>query len=147
MGKTKKKKVQRKKKEVNQPPQLPVEKLAWQGALKLLQNRVFKIRSPQGHGTGFHIGNFGRNGQLCAVATAYHVLRSVDDWGEPVKIIHAQTGKEVLIKEDDRAIFTYPDKDLAVILFALPNNFALPAEQIEKVLDNYKKEKRIKEIK
>lgn len=128
----------KKKEGAIQPPQLPVEKLAWQGALRLLQNRVFKIRSPHGHGTGFHIGNFGTDGRMGAIATAYHVVQSVHDWGEPIKIIHAQTGKEILIKENDRAIFTYPNKDLAVILFTLPNDIVLPSEQIDLIpIGNY----------
>lgn len=133
MAKTKKQKIKEDKKLETpiQPPQLPAEKLAWQGALKLLQNRVFKIRSPQGHGTGFHIGNFGDNGRLYAIATAYHVLQAAHDWGEPIKIVHEETGKELLIKESDRAILTYPNKDLAVILFTPPPDFALPATQID----------------
>jgi len=113
------------------PVVLPPEKLAWQGALKLLQNRVFKIRSPRGHGTGFHIGNFGTDGRLCAIATAYHVVQMVHDWGEPVKLAHAETGKEILLKENDRAILTYVNKDLAVILFTLPPDLTLPKTPIE----------------
>lgn len=134
MAKAKKQKSKLKKKEVAiQPPQLPVEKIAWQGALKLLQNRVFKIRSPQGHGTGFHIGNFGIDDRLYAIATAYHVVQSVHDWGDPIKVIHAETGKEILIKENDRAIFTYPNKDLAVIVFVPPNDFILPNNEIDRI--------------
>lgn len=130
----KKKKKQSVKKVEEQPvlpPQLPVSQLRWQGALKLLQNRVFKIRSPQGHGTGFHIGNFGNDGRLYAIATAYHVVQPVHDWGEPIKIVHAQTGREILLKENDRAILTYPNKDLAVILFTPPTDFTLPSNQID----------------
>jgi len=120
-----------KEQQVAQPPQQFIEKLQWQGALRLLENRVFKIRSPRGHGTGFHIGNFGKDNRLCAVATAYHVVQAVHDWGEPVKIIHARTGKEILLKENDRAILTFANRDLAVILFTLPSDFILPNQPIE----------------
>ena len=120
----------KKEQEVSQilPPTLT---LPWQGALRILQDRIFKVRSPRGHGSGFHIGNFGDGGGLCAIATAYHVISSEHDWGEPIKITQAQTGKELLIKENDRAIFTYPDKDLAVILFKRPHDFELPTDQID----------------
>jgi hypothetical protein len=114
-----------------EPVALPQEKLAWQGALKLLRNRVFKIRSPRGHGTGFHIGNFGTDGRLCAVATAYHVLQMAHDWGESIKLVHAETEKEILLRENDRAILTYVNKDLAVILFTLPADLILPTTPIE----------------
>lgn len=107
-----------------------VRKLTWQGALRLMQNRVFKIRSPHGHGTGFHIGNFGKKGELCAVATANHVIQAANDWGEPIKLIHADSGKEILLKEKDRAILTY-EKDLAVIMFISPEDLKLPAQSID----------------
>lgn len=122
-----------KKKTLIQTSKLPSEKMTWQGALRLLQNRVFKIRTPRGHGTGFHIGNFGSGNRLYAITTAYHVINQCDDWGEPLKVIHAQTGKEILIKEKDRALFTYPNKDLAVILFVPPDDFSLPNNQIDRI--------------
>lgn len=115
---------------------LPAPKLAWHGALMLIQNRVFKIKDPHGYGTGFHIGNFGDDGKLCAVATAYHVIQQAHDWGEPLKVIHVQTGREILLKESDRGIFTYANKDLAIILFNLPDDLKLPPNQIDLIPTN-----------
>lgn len=127
----KKKIIKNRNEEVAIPVSLPPEKLAWQAAMKLLQNRVFKIRSPQGHGTGFHIGNFGTGSRLCAVATAYHVIQMADDWDEPIRLEHAGTGKEILLKENERAIRTYINKDLAIILFILPDTLTLPTTSVE----------------
>lgn len=119
-----------KKKKQNKVPSFH-KSLTWQGALKLLENRVFKIRSPRGHGTGFHVGNFGKNRKLCTIATAYHVVQAAHDWGESIKVIHSKTGKEVLLREADRVIFTYAKKDLAIILFNLPVDLTLPTDQID----------------
>ncbi len=118
--------------ENNLPPPTP-EKLTWHLGLSLFKNRVFKIRTTKGWGTGFLISNYD-NGDLCAIATAYHVINVAHDWGEPIKLIHEGTGKEIYLKkEEDRAILLYPTKDLAVILFKLPNDLDLPQEPIEYV--------------
>ncbi|MCW9054424.1 MAG: serine protease [Candidatus Pacebacteria bacterium] len=122
------------KKAVRKPlqPQIPKKiALTWQGALRLVNDRVVKLNTPRGHGTGFHIGNFGTNDNLCAIATAYHVVDGVHEWGEPIKVVHEATGEEILLKEKDRAVFTYPKKDLAVMLFVKPKKFNLPKTQIE----------------
>ena len=67
--------------------------LSWQGALHLISKRVVKISSPRGHGTGFHIGSYGTDGNLCAVATAYHVVSAAYEWGEPIKITQMDSFK------------------------------------------------------
>ncbi len=108
-------------------------RLSWQGALKLLNSRIFKIRTPRGHGTGFHVGNFGVSNGLCAVATAFHVIEEAEDWDEPIKLVHHETGKTILLKEQGgikRVIFTYPDSDLAIIVFGLPENFVITNDQL-----------------
>lgn len=113
-------------------PQVPANTtLSWQGALRQMKNRVVKIKTPEGHGTGFHIGNFGADNNLCAVATAYHVINNRHEWGGPIKIIQEATKEEVFLKDSDRAVFTYPQKDLAVVLFVKPEKFNLPESHIE----------------
>jgi len=111
--------------------------LTWQGALKKLRNRIFKIRSPRGHGTGFHIGNFGSGNKLCAIATAFHVVEEAVDWGGPIKVVHAETGKELLLKGGDRAIFPYPKSDLAIIVFNPPLDLVLTSDKLEHLISTH----------
>lgn len=105
--------------------------LKWHVAMSSIKARVFKIRTPRGHGTGFHLGNFGKLKNLCAVATAFHVVEEAEDWGEPLKLIHAQTQKQLSLKDEHRAIFTYPDSDLAIIVFASSRDLVMSDDEVE----------------
>jgi hypothetical protein len=58
-----------------------------------------------------------RNREFCGVATAYHVLSHVFEWEETIKITHHDSGKSIILKNDKRVIFPYPQKDLAIVLF------------------------------
>lgn len=107
-------------------PILPIE---WHDALKQITNRIFKIRTRTGYGTGFQIGKFGAG--LCAVATALHVVDESHDWDEQIKLIHFETKKEFTIEKKDRVIFPYHKSDLAIIVFVPPNDLKVPAEQLE----------------
>lgn len=104
--------------------------MQWYIVHKIIRRRIFKIRSPRGHGTGFHIGSFGKNGSLAAIATARHVIESEHEWGEPIKVLHEESGKEVLLKVTDRAIFTFPPSDTAIIVFQKPTDLDLPKEEV-----------------
>lgn len=106
--------------------------LTWHEVMSNFKDRIFKIRSPRGHGTGFHIGNFGNSNKLCAIATAFHVVEEALDWGEPLKLVYNKNGKEILLKNnEDRAIFPYPKSDLAIIVFNAPDDLNVPEKQIE----------------
>ena len=65
------------------------------------------------------------NSNLCCVATAEHVIDHADNWKQPIKLVHHETGEHIFLKEDDRVIYRDGDKDSAVILFLKPN-FKLP---------------------
>lgn len=110
----------------------------WYNAVELLDPFVFKILTPKGSGTGFQIFSSFKN-NLYGVATAYHVIAQAYEWEQPIKLIHHLTKKIVLLKSDERAIFTFPGKDLAFILFNkkdLPEVSAVP-ELVQK--DSYLK--------
>ncbi len=96
----------------------------WYKALESIKPLIFKIKTPDGYGTGFQIF-YSKNQPMCGIATAYHVIDHADEWEESIKIIHEKSGKYVVLKEDDRVIFPYPEKDLAFILF---NKSLLPLE-------------------
>jgi|GEM_PF-356009 hypothetical protein len=96
----------------------------WFNPLTKITPFIFKIKTPSGSGTGFQI-MFTERDEFCGIATADHVISHEDEWEEPIRIIHHASGKSVLLKEKDRVIFRYPDKDLAFILF---NKADLPIE-------------------
>ena len=89
----------------------------WAVALRHIKPYVFKITTPSGSGTGFQI-SYSAKKSLCGIATALHVVDHSHEWEEPIKITHHESGKSVTLRHDARAVFTYPDKDLAFILFS-----------------------------
>jgi len=90
--------------------------MPWYMALNLIKPYVFKISTPRGSGTGFQISYY-KNRKLCGIATAYHVIKNAAEWGEPIKIVHYESGKSIMLKENNRVIIPYPKKDLAFIVF------------------------------
>lgn len=94
----------------------------------MVKGRVFKIRSPRGHGTGFHVGTYGSG--LCAIATANHVIQSELDWNEPIKLVHFETGKEILLSSENRAIIPFRNSDMAMIVFPKPADLVVPEDEI-----------------
>lgn len=113
------------------------EKLLWHEAMHLIGNRALKISTPRGYGSGFYMGAFGENDEVGAVATARHVIKDADDWGEPIKLFHMETGQETLlpamIDGTKRPIFTFGESDLAVIIFKIPQDWHLPPNHINKI--------------
>lgn len=110
-------------KEVDKKSKLPLQ---WHIVHRLTKDRIFKIRTPRGHGTGFYIGSYGNNRNLAAVATACHVIDYEHDWDEPIKMYHEESGSEALLKSHERVIFTYPSSDIAIIVFSKPPKMNLP---------------------
>ncbi len=93
-----------------------MSKIDWFSALEKIKPFLFKIETPSSSGTGFQI-YLSVGSDLCAVATAGHVISHEDDWEEPIKLIHNESGRSVLLRVKDRAIFRY-DNDTAVIVFS-----------------------------
>lgn len=103
----------------------------WHTILDSMRPYVFKILTPNGSGTGFQI--FSNQNGLCGIATAYHVIDHADEWHEPIKLLHFDSKKTVLIKNDERVIYSYKDKDLAFIVF---NRGDLPLKDDPPLLDS-----------
>ncbi len=76
---------------------------------------VYKIYTPRGTGTGFQL-SYAQNKQFIGIATALHVIDHAHDWEEPIKLVHHQSGATTILREAERVIFSYRDKDLAFIL-------------------------------
>lgn len=62
-----------------------MDNLTWAGALDKIKSYIFRISTPDGHGSGFQIYN---SGKRCLIATALHVVKHAFDWDEPIKIKH-----------------------------------------------------------
>ncbi|HEY3216225.1 MAG TPA: serine protease [Candidatus Eisenbacteria bacterium] len=90
--------------------------MSWSEAVEVIQPHVVRISTPQGSGTGFLISN-GRNNTVCGIATAAHVIDHAHYWEEPIRIDHISSGKSLVVREDDRALFLDSNRDTAAILF------------------------------
>lgn len=94
-----------------------IRELTWQDAIERIAPHVVKISTPLGWGTGFLIWNSQVNENICAVATAAHVVQHANYWEEPIRITHMHSGQTILLREGERAIFPDESKDTAAILF------------------------------
>lgn len=104
------------------------EKLEWQDAIERIKPHVVKIETPQGWGTGFLL-SYSKIGNLCAVATAAHVISKAYNWEQPIKVTHYESGQAVMLRQADRAIFLDEDKDTAAIVF-IKRDIPFPEETL-----------------
>lgn len=88
----------------------------WYNFLPQIEPRIFQISTPSGYWTWFKI-SFSKNKGLIWIATAYHVISHENEWQLPIKIKHYETWTQYFLKEENRIIITYPEQDLAFILF------------------------------
>lgn len=88
----------------------------WDQVVKNVAPHILKIETPSGHGTGF-IFMYNDTKTWCGVATAEHVIAHADDWQQPIKIHHPDTGGTIILKSEERAIYRDAKTDSAVILF------------------------------
>lgn len=90
--------------------------IRWSQAVEILEPHVVRIATPRGSGTGFLISNSQKTG-VCGIATAAHVVDHAHYWEEPIRVDHASTGKSLVIRHDERAIFLDTGRDTAAVLF------------------------------
>lgn len=88
----------------------------WYEIIEKLTPYVVRIWTPQGSGTGFIVSN-SKNTQMCAVATAGHVINHAHYWEEPIRIEHIASGKTLMLRQSDRAINTKEETDTAAVIF------------------------------
>jgi S1-C subfamily serine protease len=89
--------------------------MKWHEAVGKVAPYVVKIETPSGHGTGY-LCLYTKKG-LAGIATADHVVADVHYWQQPLRIIQTGKGASVLLKHEQRAIFSGPRNDSAVVLF------------------------------
>ena len=102
-------------------------------AIEEITPHVFSISTQNTSGTGWLV-SLSKTSNLCAVATAAHVVNHAHDWELPIRLVHAETGKNILLRREDRAIILGDGLDSAVIIFnygeiELPSNTLALIEQ------------------
>jgi hypothetical protein len=89
--------------------------MEWHEAIAEIKPHIFHISTPQGSGTGWLV-SLSKSSDLCAIATAAHVVDYAHFWELPIRVTHAATGKSVLVREADRALFLNNDIDSAALV-------------------------------
>jgi hypothetical protein len=98
----------------------------WSDAVDALRPYMFRISTPRGFGTGFLISRH-QDQQLCAIATAAHVVNHAHYWEEPIRLEHLASGRNVLVRMPQRVMFLDEAHDTAALLMnvgdlELPSN-------------------------
>src|SRR6185312_15893632 len=88
----------------------------WYEVVEKIQPHVVKILTPSGSGTGFFLAS-APNAGVCMVATAAHVINHAHYWEEHIRLDHEASGKSILLRAADRALFVDERLDTAVIVF------------------------------
>jgi len=88
----------------------------WQSSVEIIKPHVVKIITPSGLGTGFQIST-SKTENICAVATAAHVINHAYYWEEPIRLFHEESQTTVLLHHDQRVILVDADHDTAAIIF------------------------------
>lgn len=91
-------------------------KVSWSKAVEIIEPHILKIRTPDGFGTGF-LCAYTENKEICAIATAAHVVEEAHLWEKPIRISHYTSGTTKLLRANERIIWFDPNLDTAVILF------------------------------
>src|SRR5689334_22852672 len=88
----------------------------WDQIVQKVTPYVVRIDTQTGYGTGF-LCLYNDDKTWCGIATAYHVVRDVDQWQQPIRIRAHDLTELAFLKESDRVIFLDWQTDSAVILF------------------------------
>src|SRR5688572_22786322 len=90
--------------------------MQWHEAVEAVTKHVVRITTPQGSGTGFLVSR-AKDGVICGVATAAHVINHAHYWEQPIRLQFADSGQTILLRQPDRAIIVEENRDTAAILF------------------------------
>ncbi|OPY70536.1 MAG: hypothetical protein A4E63_01690 [Syntrophorhabdus sp. PtaU1.Bin050] len=98
--------------------------MEWYDVVSELRPHVVRIVTPECTGTGFLV-SYAVQGSMCVIATAAHVVNRAHYWEQPIRLESPATGKTILIRPSERAIFIEETKDTAAIAFS-HDDFPLP---------------------
>lgn len=101
-----------------------MNEISWQEAVEQIRPYVVKLSTPEHSGTGFLFA-FAADGGICGFATAAHAVSQAHLWEQPIRIEHATSGAERLLRPGERTIVIDPDTDTAAVVF-LRDDLPLP---------------------
>ena len=90
--------------------------MEWHEGIAAVQPHLVHISTPRGSGTGWLV-SASTTTDLCAIATAAHVVDYEHYWEMPIRILHPASGTSVLLKTDERAIYLDLPIDSAAVVF------------------------------
>lgn len=96
----------------------------WNSIVEKITPYIVKIETPEGHGTGF-LCFYNADRSFCGIATAQHVVKSADEWQQPIRLNHFPSKTTLFLKEGDRIILHDMGTDSALILVK-PGELKLP---------------------
>ena len=89
--------------------------MEWHQSYDKIKPYTLRIDSETGFGTGFLFA-YNKNKEIAAIATAAHVVKDVNGWRKPLKLIHYQSKTEIFLTADMRAIWIDSERDTATII-------------------------------
>ena len=101
----------------------------WNIAIETMEPHIVRIMTSRSSGTGFLV-SASADGLMCAIATAAHVISDAHYWEQPIRITHQQSGKTVLLRSTDRAIFLEESSDTAAVIFS-KSELPLPSQPLQ----------------
>jgi len=101
----------------------------WNAIVEKVTPYVVKIETPIGYKSGF-LCLYNEDQSICGIATARHVIADTDEWQQPIKVRHHQSGLTVFLKEPDRIIYQDFKTDSAVLLMNV-GSLPFPKELIQ----------------
>lgn len=103
--------------------------MEWHTAIDQLKDHLVHISTPRGSGTGWLVSS-SNAANLCAIATAAHVVGQAHYWEEPIRIQHLSSGQSKLFRADTRAIHIENRIDSAAIVINR-NELPLPESPLQ----------------
>ncbi len=103
--------------------------IRWQEGIAEVSKHVVRISTPDGSGTGFLFSK-SEKVPIWGIATAAHVIDHAHYWEQPIRIDHYASGKTLLLRAKDRAIFLKEENDTGVIV-ANKGDLPFPEKTLE----------------
>lgn len=109
--------------------------MEWHETIDALKPHIFRISTPNGSGTGWLV-SLSKASDMCAIATAAHVIDYAHYWELPIRIYHAASDRTMLLRPQDRAVNIEAHLDTAVIIFE-KRDLPLPTETLPLIKQDY----------
>ena len=109
--------------------------MEWFEGIEAIKPHLVHITTPRGSGTGWLV-SVSHTTNLCAIATAAHVVDYAHYWETPIRLLHPASGKSVLFRANERAIHLDAAIDSAAIIIDR-GDLPLPEETLTLIESKY----------